>query len=101
MAGLSQGRLEVMDRLTRDTLHEPYRARLFPELPGLIAAAREAGVLGACLSAAGSTVLAFGDSPGESDAIGLAMLARAEGVGLVGKIRIVGPRNLPARAFEL
>ncbi|MGD0861446.1 MAG: homoserine kinase [Candidatus Limnocylindrales bacterium] len=101
VAGLSQGRLEVLDRLTRDELHEPYRARLFPELPQLIAAAREAGALGACLSGAGSTVVAFSDSPGESDAIGLAMLACAERLGLPGGIRIVGVRNLPARAFEL
>jgi len=43
----------------------------------------------------------LGDSPGESNTIGLVMLARAEGVELAGKIRIVGPRNRPARAFEL
>jgi len=45
--------------------------------------------------------VAFSDSPGESDAIGLAMLACAERLGLPGGIRIVGVRNLPARAFEL
>ncbi len=101
VAGLSQGRLEVLDRLTRDTLHEPYRAKLYPELPGLVAAAREAGALGACLSGAGSTVVAFSDSPGEADAIGLAMMAAAEAAGLHGAIRIALTRNLPARVFEL
>lgn len=101
VAGLAQGRLEVLDRLTRDTLHEPYRARLYPELPDLIHAAREAGALGACLSGAGSTVVAFSDSPGAADAIGLAMLAAGGLAEMRGSIRIVGPRNLPARAFEL
>jgi homoserine kinase len=101
VAGLSQGRLEVLDRLTRDVLHEPYRAGLFPELPALVAAAREAGALGACLSGAGSTVVAFSDSPGPADAIGLAMMAAAEAAGLSGAVRVVGIRNLPARVFEL
>lgn len=101
VAGLAQGRLEVLDRLTRDTLHEPYRARLYPELPDLIHAAREAGALGACLSGAGSTVVAFSDSPGAADAIGLAMLAAGDLAEMKGSVRIVGPRNLPARAFEL
>jgi homoserine kinase len=101
VAGLCQGRLEVLDRLTRDVLHEPYRAKLFPELPSLVAAAREAGALGACLSGAGSTVGAFSNSPGAADAIGLAMAAAAEAGGLTGAIRVVGTRNLPARVFEL
>ena len=101
VAGLAQGRLEVLDRLTRDTLHEPYRARLYPELPALVEAARSAGALGACLSGAGSTIVAFTDSPGKADAIAVAMLAAADEAEIRGSIRIVGPRNLPARAFEM
>jgi homoserine kinase len=101
VAGLAQGRLEVLDRLTRDTLHEPYRARLYPELPALVGAARSAGALGACLSGAGSTIVAFTDSPGRADATAVAMLAAADLAEISGSIRIVGPRNLPARAFEL
>ena len=97
VAGLSQGHLAVLDRLTRDTLHEPYRARLYPELPILVAAAREAGALGACLSGAGSTVIAFTDSLGEADAIAVAMATAAEEAGLAGAIRLAGVRNEPAR----
>ena len=37
-------------------------AEVYPELPALVAAARNAGALGACLSGAGSTVIAFADS---------------------------------------
>jgi homoserine kinase len=101
VAGIAQGRLEVLDRLTRDTLHEPYRARLYPELPELVAAARSAGALGACLSGAGSTIVAFTDSPSRADAIAVAMLAAGDEAEIRGTIRIVGPRNLPARAFEM
>ena len=49
-------------RLTVDRLHEPYRAAVYPQLPHMVAAAREAGALGACLSGAGSTIIAFTDT---------------------------------------
>jgi homoserine kinase len=52
----------MLARLTVDRLHEPYRAAAYPEFPKMVAAAREAGALGACLSGAGSTILAFADS---------------------------------------
>ncbi|HEY1014674.1 MAG TPA: homoserine kinase [Herpetosiphonaceae bacterium] len=48
---------EAMD----DRLHQPYRAALLPQLPGLIDAACAAGAYGAALSGAGSTVLALCD----------------------------------------
>ena len=100
VAGIAQGRLDVLDRLTRDTLHEPYRARLYPELPALVEAARSAGALGACLSGAGSTIVAFTDAPARGEAIAAAMLGAADRRGMTGSIRVVRPRNLPARAFE-
>ncbi len=62
VAGLAIGRFELLGRLTVDRLHEPYRARVYPQLPAMVAAAREAGALGACLSGAGSTIIAFADS---------------------------------------
>ncbi len=62
VAGLATGRHDLLRYLTVDRLHEPYRASVYPQLPRLIEAAREAGALGACLSGAGSTILAFADS---------------------------------------
>ena len=59
VAGLATGRYDLLRVLTVDRLHEPYRAAVYPQLPQLIAAAREAGAIGACLSGAGSTVVAF------------------------------------------
>ena len=53
VAGLASGRKDVLRLLTDDRLHEPYRAEVYPELPRLVAAAREAGALGACLAGAG------------------------------------------------
>jgi homoserine kinase len=39
-----------------DYLHQPFRAKLMPFLPGVIAAAEKAGALGAFLSGSGSTI---------------------------------------------
>jgi homoserine kinase len=41
-----------------DQLHQPFRAKLIPFLPGVIAAAEKAGALGAFLSGSGSTICA-------------------------------------------
>ena len=77
VAGLAAGRAEVLGLLTEDRLHEPYRAAVYPELPELVAAARSAGALGACLSGAGSTIVAFVDGADESAADRVAAAFRA------------------------
>ena len=41
-----------------DHLHQPFRAKLIPFLPRVIAAAENAGALGAFLSGSGSTIAA-------------------------------------------
>jgi len=41
-----------------DFIHQPFRAKLMPFLPGVIAAAERAGALGAFLSGSGSTICA-------------------------------------------
>ena len=41
-----------------DFIHQPFRAKLIPSLPGVIAAAEKAGALGAFLSGSGSTICA-------------------------------------------
>ena len=57
--GSRPGGSSVLADLTVDRLHEPYRSVAYPELPRMTLAAREAGALGAFLSGAGSTILAF------------------------------------------
>ncbi len=62
VAGLATGRHDLLRLLTRDRLHERYRAAAYPQLPALLAAAVEGGAIGACLSGAGSTIIAFADT---------------------------------------
>jgi homoserine kinase len=97
VAGLASGRYDVLQRLTVDRLHEPYRAAVYPQLPRLVDAARAAGALGACLSGAGSTILAFTDSSGGIDRIGAAFLAVAADADLPGRVAVVELRNAGAR----
>ena len=94
VAGLASGRKDVLHLLTEDRLHEPYRAEVYPELPRLVAAAREAGALGACLAGAGSTIVAFVDASDESAAgrVGAAFRATAAALRQPGRLEAFTPR---------
>jgi homoserine kinase len=96
VAGISSGRFDLLRVITIDRLHEQYRAKVFPQLPRLVAAAREAGAIGACLSGAGSTVLAFSDSVQTITRIEAAFTAAAADTDLPGRISVVSPRNAGA-----
>jgi homoserine kinase len=63
-----------------DRLHQPGRALAYPYLDDVIAAAEQAGALGAALSGAGGSVIAIADR--HHDAVGQAMskAARAHGI---------------------
>jgi len=97
VAGLATGRYDLLARLTTDRLHEPYRATVYPQLPRLVSAARGAGALGACLSGAGSTILAFADSMASMTSIEAAFLAAAADTDLPGRVLVVAPRNAGGR----
>ena len=93
VAGIAAGRFELLADLTVDRIHEPYRSVAFPQLPRLTGAARAAGALGAFLSGAGSTVLAF-VAPGSDPApVEAALVEAAAEVGLEGRSAVVSPRN--------
>jgi homoserine kinase len=96
---MASGRTDLLRRLTVDRLHEPYRAAEFPEFPRMIAAARQAGALGACLSGAGSTILAFVDSMAGITRVEGAFAAVAADLDLDGSIRVLKPRNEGARVL--
>jgi homoserine kinase len=93
VTAMATGDLSLLRPATVDRLHEPYRAAaVYPELPSLVAAARYAGALGACLSGAGSTVICFADSAERATAAGNAMAIAALGLELDGRSQVVAPR---------
>jgi homoserine kinase len=97
VAGLAIGRYDLLRRLTLDRLHEPYRATVYPQLPRLVEAARSAGALGACLSGAGSAILAFTDTNAGIARIEAAFTAAAADTDLPGRVAIVELRNAGGR----
>lgn len=97
VAGMATGRRDVLRFLTEDRLHEPYRAEVYPQLPRLVADAKAAGALGACLSGAGSTVIAFIDTVAGVARIEAAFRATAADTDLPGRVEVVVPRNEGAR----
>ena len=100
VAGLASGKSDLLGRLTVDRLHEPYRAAAYPEFPRMVSAAREAGALGACLSGAGSTILAFADSMAGISRVEAAFVAVAADLDLDGRVLVVEPRNAGAKVLR-
>ena len=66
----------------------------------MIEAAREAGALGACLSGAGSTIIAFVDSMAGITRVEAAFGAAAANVDLPGLVAVVEPRNIGAKVVS-
>ena len=100
VAGIASGRFELLADLTVDRIHEPYRSVAYPQLPRLTGAARAAGALGAFLSGAGSTVLAFVAPGADVAPVEAALREAAEAVGLDGRIEVVRPRNVGPEVVE-
>jgi homoserine kinase len=99
VAGLASGRSDVIAFLTQDRLHEPYRAAAYPELPHLVAAARAAGAIGACLAGSGSTVIAFVPAGSERIAtiVAEAFTTTAQYLALPGRHERLSTRAIGAR----
>lgn len=100
VAGLAAGDARGLGHLTVDRLHEPYRAAVYPQLPGLVGAARDAGALGACLSGAGSAIIAFADTLTGLTRIEAAFRAAAADLDLAGRVELLAPRNAGARVEQ-
>lgn len=81
---LREGRGDLLREAMRDRLHQPYRAAIFPHLDPVIDAALAAGALGASLSGAGPTILAFADAA-DADAVAAAMERAAAANGFPGR----------------
>ncbi|HVM31247.1 MAG TPA: homoserine kinase [Candidatus Limnocylindrales bacterium] len=89
VGAFATGDLSLLGSMYDDRLHEPYRTRVYPELPAMVGAARAGGALGAALSGAGSTILALCLADAVDEVRG-AMELEADRLQLVGVARQVG-----------
>ena len=80
LASLQIGRPETLRLALEDRLHEPYRLALFPWMPGVAAAARQAGALGCVLSGAGPSLLALVSEDGTTVARAMEDALRRAGI---------------------
>ncbi len=83
VAAIAHRRYDLLDAATRDRLHQPYREAIFPAMPRLFDAARDAGALGAFLSGAGSTIIALCRE--NAPAVAEAMARAAQELGIAGR----------------
>ncbi|HYM14181.1 MAG TPA: homoserine kinase [Dehalococcoidia bacterium] len=94
VAALASGNWDALAVATQDRLHQPARARIFPAMPAIFAAALAAGALCAYLSGGGSTIAAFAID-GE-DRIARAMLDAGAARGYPGRTAVTRPREVGA-----
>ncbi|MFD0588280.1 homoserine kinase [Paenibacillus sp. GCM10027627] len=62
VAALASGELGMIRHAMKDRLHQPYRAALIPGMAEILERAADFGALGAALSGAGPTLIAFVDA---------------------------------------
>ncbi len=84
VAALSQARPELLRVAMQDRLHQPYRARLFPPMDALIQAGLAGGAWGACLSGAGSAILAIASAQ-KAESAAASMREKAAALGVPGR----------------
>jgi homoserine kinase len=96
LAALQTERFELLGTAMEDRFHQPYREQLFPALGALIAAGRDAGAHGVCLSGSGPSVLALVTR--DAEAVRDALQATASQLGVVGRGLIVDLAREGARA---
>jgi homoserine kinase len=89
VAALGSGEWGALDAATQDRLHQPARARIFPGMTDIFAAAKAAGALGVYLSGAGSTIAAFAVE--NEERIARAMMQEAIARGYPGRTAITAP----------
>jgi homoserine kinase len=94
VAALAKGEWDALDIATQDRLHQPARARIFPGMPDIFAAAKDAGALCAYLSGGGSTIAAFAVEGEER--IARAMMQAAIARGYPGRTAITSPSDAGA-----
>ncbi len=97
VAAFERKRPDLLRVAMQDRLHQPYRAKLFPEMETLIATGLEAGAWGACLSGAGSAVLAIAPAA-QAAAVEGALLKKAAELKVPGRTMIL---SIPSRGARV
>ena len=97
-AALSQGRLDLLAEATKDRLHQPARAKLFPAMYAIFDAARGAGAHCAYLSGGGSAICALCSE--DEQAIAGAMLEAAVSREVAAETLITAPTERGAEIVE-
>jgi homoserine kinase len=80
-----------------DHLHQPFRTKLIPFLPSVVAAAEKAGALGAFLSGSGSTIAAITFNSSKKIAAAMTRAAKTPGRTIITHADNRGARVLPIR----
>ena len=94
VAALATGDYTHLRQAMDDRLHQPPRATVFPPLMPVMAAALEAGAAGACLSGAGSTLLAIvPEGTSAAHTVAAAMVGACTTAGYPAQPAVVRPRD--------
>ena len=94
VAALARGEWSALDVATQDKIHQPARTAIFPAMPDIFAAAKDAGALCAYLSGGGSTIAAF--CIDNEERIARAMMQQAIARGHPGRTQITTPSDTGA-----
>src|SRR5207249_1932677 len=97
VAALSAGQWDLLEMATQDRVHQPAREKIFPAMPHIFTAAKDAGALCAYLSGGGSTIAAFATD--NEERIARAMMQQALSRGYPGKTMITAPSNNGAQVI--
>jgi len=94
IAAVARRDLGLLRQATEDRWHQDARARLFPPLPRLLDAARQAGAAGAVLAGSGSAIAAFA-ARGQGRAVGAGLKGAARAAGVPAQVRVTHACNEP------
>ncbi len=78
-AAFTSGNYTALQGCFDDRIHQPWRAKLIPQLDAVISAGVKAGAIGGWLSGSGSTLMCLATKGADTEAIATAMLRRLPG----------------------
>ncbi len=98
---LEEGRTDRLDQLTRDILHEPYRARLIPAFDDLCSLARSNGADAVWLSGSGPTIIVLCEgSIDRVEEVCAHLVERWSTEGVESRTIVLGPDDLGGAVIE-